>query len=210
MIVRPGKWTKKWDKTGFKASRIMQVFWEKIFSNIIPTELIDLTQAQRISVEVKRWGWNWLGHILRKENDHHCMTALTLQPEGGERLEGQNNLELTFPSKRCPPLRKNCLANYKNKFLLLCCYNTSLPLSFNVIFSFNAIFLVWYMAVSQSTPVGLVFHTGWQGSWPHDALVMTLMSTHHRPLPPWRGRKYGWLPNDRNVTSRIVKIAGFN
>ena len=61
----------------------MQVFWPNIISM---EELNSITQTQRISVEVKKRRWNWIGHILRKDQSHHCMTALTWQPEGKRKV----------------------------------------------------------------------------------------------------------------------------
>ena len=35
-----------------------------------------------ISYEVRRRRWNWLGHIVRKEGENDCFTALGWIPEG--------------------------------------------------------------------------------------------------------------------------------
>ena len=41
-----------------------------------------------ISDEVKERRWKWISHVLRKDDNCHCMTVLTWAPEGrnsGER-----------------------------------------------------------------------------------------------------------------------------
>ena len=63
--------------------RIMQIFWPNIISS---DELHEVTQVKKISLEVKRRRWNWLGHILRKDKGNYCMTALTWEPEGRRRV----------------------------------------------------------------------------------------------------------------------------
>jgi hypothetical protein len=63
--------------------RIMQIWWPNIISI---DELNERTQIHKISHEVKRKRWNWIGHVLRKEIDHHCMTALTWQPDGKRKV----------------------------------------------------------------------------------------------------------------------------
>ena len=50
-----------------------------------------------------------------------------------------------------------------------------------VIFLFIGIFLPWFTAVCQSTPLGLVFHSGKRRQGLNDALVMPLVSTDHHP-----------------------------
>ena len=39
-----------------------------------------------ISDEVKERRWKWIGHVLRKDDSCHCMTALTWAPEGRRKV----------------------------------------------------------------------------------------------------------------------------
>ena len=32
------------------------------------------------------WRWNWIGHIMRKDKEEYCVTALEWRPEGKEGL----------------------------------------------------------------------------------------------------------------------------
>ena len=41
-----------------------------------------VADINEISYEVRRIRWNWLGHILRKEGENDCFTALGWIPEG--------------------------------------------------------------------------------------------------------------------------------
>ena len=41
-----------------------------------------VVEINEISYEVRRRRWNWLGHILRKEGENDCFTALGWIPEG--------------------------------------------------------------------------------------------------------------------------------
>ena len=46
-----------------------------------------------MSCEVRRGWWNWLGHILRKEGENDCFTALGWTPEGGQEEDQKLYLE---------------------------------------------------------------------------------------------------------------------
>ena len=39
-----------------------------------------------ISDEVKERRWKWIGHVLRKDDNCHCFTALTCAPEGRRKV----------------------------------------------------------------------------------------------------------------------------
>ena len=43
------------------------------------TEIVEIND---ISCEVRRRRWNWLGHVLRREGENDCMTALGWTPIG--------------------------------------------------------------------------------------------------------------------------------
>ena len=58
-----------------------------------------VAEINEISYEVRRRRWNWLGHILRKEGENDCFTALGWIPEGrrtrgrAEKLLGEGTME---------------------------------------------------------------------------------------------------------------------
>ena len=54
--------------------RSLGIFWPYIVSI---DELNERTGCTRMSVEVKRRRWRFLGHVLRMPGEHHCVTALT-------------------------------------------------------------------------------------------------------------------------------------
>ena len=75
---------RKLDSFQFKClKRIMRIFWPNIVSI---DELNKLTQNNRISQEVKKRRWKWIGHVLRKPRNHHCMVALTWHPDGRRKV----------------------------------------------------------------------------------------------------------------------------
>ena len=39
-------------------------------------------RVKKISDEIRKRGWNWIGHMLRKERNGDCMVAMEWQPEG--------------------------------------------------------------------------------------------------------------------------------
>ena len=46
------------------------------------TTVLDIAGAAKISEEVRRRRWNWIGHVLRKEASDDCAVALGWAPEG--------------------------------------------------------------------------------------------------------------------------------
>ena len=50
-----------------------------------------VAEINEISYEVRRRRWNWLGHILRKEGENDCFTALVWIPEGRRTKEEPKN-----------------------------------------------------------------------------------------------------------------------
>jgi len=59
--------------------RIMKIKWQDKISN---RELLERANVERLSEEVRRRRWRFLGHILRQQPDNDCVTALTWTPEG--------------------------------------------------------------------------------------------------------------------------------
>ena len=54
--------------------RIMKIKWQGKISN---RELLKRANVERLSEEVRRRRWRFIGHILRKQPDNDCVTALT-------------------------------------------------------------------------------------------------------------------------------------
>ena len=59
--------------------RIFKIYWPEKISNI---SLRERAEMNKISVLVKVRRWTWIGHILRKDTNNNCRTALTWTPEG--------------------------------------------------------------------------------------------------------------------------------
>ena len=59
--------------------RILRIRWQQRMTN---KRVVELAEINGISCEVRRRRWNWLGHILRREGDNVCFTALGWTPEG--------------------------------------------------------------------------------------------------------------------------------
>ena len=43
---------------------------------------------ERTSDEIRRRTWNWIGHIMRRDREEHCVIALEWRPEGRRRPGG--------------------------------------------------------------------------------------------------------------------------
>ena len=63
--------------------RIYKIFWPYIITN---EEILKKSNMRKWSEEIKIRRWKWIGHILRREHDHLCMTALTWAPEGKRKV----------------------------------------------------------------------------------------------------------------------------
>ena len=62
--------------------RILKIKWQDKVTN---KELLERANVDRLSEEVRRRRWRFIGHILRKHPDNDCVTALTWAPEGKRR-----------------------------------------------------------------------------------------------------------------------------
>ena len=71
--------------------RILRIRWPQKICN---EEIEKITRVNKISNELRRRRWNWIGHVLRKEQNNDCMVAMGWQPEG-KRAVGRpkDNLE---------------------------------------------------------------------------------------------------------------------
>ena len=58
---------------------MLMIKWQDKISN---RELLKRANVERLSEEVRRRRWRFIGHILRKQPDNDCVTALTWTPEG--------------------------------------------------------------------------------------------------------------------------------
>ena len=83
---------KKLDTFQFKClRRILKVRCSYIISN---NDILRITKIKTISDEVKERRWKWIGHVLRKDDNCHCFTALTCAPEGRRKVgRPKNNIE---------------------------------------------------------------------------------------------------------------------
>ena len=45
-----------------------------------------ITGVRKISDEIRRRRWNWIGHVLRKDRNDDCMVAMGWQPEGKRKV----------------------------------------------------------------------------------------------------------------------------
>ena len=71
---------KKIDTFELKCLRkILRIRWEEHITNV---EVMRRTGISEISKEVQQRRWKYIGHILRKEQDNDCVTAMTWAPEG--------------------------------------------------------------------------------------------------------------------------------
>ena len=54
----------------------------KLQDEVSNRELLERANMERLSEEVRRRRWQFIGHIFRQEPDDDCVTALTWTPEG--------------------------------------------------------------------------------------------------------------------------------
>ena len=59
--------------------RILRIRWQQRMTN---KRMVELAEINDISCEVRRRGWKWLGHILRREGENDSFTALGWAPKG--------------------------------------------------------------------------------------------------------------------------------
>ena len=59
--------------------RILHIRWQQHVPN---TTVLEMTGSEKISGEVRRRRWNWIGHVLRRDPSDNCAVALGWTPEG--------------------------------------------------------------------------------------------------------------------------------
>jgi hypothetical protein len=59
--------------------RIFKIRWREHVTN---KTVLEMAGTERISEEVRRRRWNWIGHVLRKDRTDDCAVALGWTPEG--------------------------------------------------------------------------------------------------------------------------------
>ena len=62
--------------------RILNIHWPEVISN---EELWRRTEEIEMSMQIKRWKWNWIGHTLRKGNETIERKVLEWNPQGNRR-----------------------------------------------------------------------------------------------------------------------------
>ncbi|GFS01928.1 endonuclease-reverse transcriptase [Elysia marginata] len=71
--------------------QILRVKWSDRITN---SKVLETARMETISCIIRKRRWKYIGHILRKEADSDCITALTWAPEGNRRQgRPQNHLE---------------------------------------------------------------------------------------------------------------------
>ena len=74
---------KKLDAFQYKCmKRILRIRWLRTISH---QQIQETTGVNRTSGEIRRRRWNWIEHIMRKNREEHCVTALEWRPEGRKR-----------------------------------------------------------------------------------------------------------------------------
>ena len=61
----------------------MKIKWQDKVTN---KELLERANVVKLSEEVRRRRWRFIGHILRQQPDNDCVTALTWTPEGKRKI----------------------------------------------------------------------------------------------------------------------------
>ena len=71
----------KVDVFNFKAGlrRILKISWQERVTN---EEVLQMSGVRRLSDDVRRTRWQFIGYIMRKEPDNNCRMVLTWTPEG--------------------------------------------------------------------------------------------------------------------------------
>ena len=59
--------------------RIFKIRWQERITN---KEVLKMAEIENLSEDVRRRRWKFIGHIMRKEPNNDCRTALTWAPEG--------------------------------------------------------------------------------------------------------------------------------
>jgi len=59
--------------------RIFKIRWQEHIAN---KTVLEIAGAEKISQEIRRRRWNWIGHVLRKDRSDDCAVALGWTPEG--------------------------------------------------------------------------------------------------------------------------------
>ena len=59
--------------------RIFKIRWQE---RIINKEVLKMAEIEKLSEDVRRRRWKFIGHIMREEPNNDCRTALTWATEG--------------------------------------------------------------------------------------------------------------------------------
>ena len=59
--------------------RIFKIRWQERITN---KEVLKMAEIENLSEDVRRRRWKFIGHVMRKEPNNDCRTALTWAPEG--------------------------------------------------------------------------------------------------------------------------------
>ena len=59
--------------------RIFKIHWQERITN---KEVLMMAEMENLSEDVRKRRWKFIGHIMRKEPNNDCRTALIWTPEG--------------------------------------------------------------------------------------------------------------------------------
>ncbi|GFR91266.1 endonuclease-reverse transcriptase [Elysia marginata] len=71
----------------FQSRCLRQILRAKWSDRITNSKVLETARMETISGIIRKRRWKYIGHILRKEADSACITALTWAPEGNRRQE---------------------------------------------------------------------------------------------------------------------------
>ncbi|PFX13112.1 hypothetical protein AWC38_SpisGene22833 [Stylophora pistillata] len=69
-------------KASSKNDDKLRVGGSELEEHVSSKTLLEMAEAGKISEEVRRRRWNWIGHIMRKERNDDCAVVLGWTPEG--------------------------------------------------------------------------------------------------------------------------------
>ena len=70
--------------------RIFKIRWQERITN---KEVLKMAEIENLSEDVRRRRWKFIGHIMRKEPNNDCRTALTWAPGAAKTGKTKDNME---------------------------------------------------------------------------------------------------------------------
>ncbi|XP_068756220.1 uncharacterized protein [Montipora capricornis] len=66
----------------FQSRCLRRIFKIRSQERITNKDVLKMAEIEKLSEDVRRRRWKFIGHIMRKEPNNDCRTALTWAPEG--------------------------------------------------------------------------------------------------------------------------------